>query len=210
MSFVYKKPIGVLAVFLILCLATLSYSQSSKESNINIENALSVYDFIEKLAGSRNFDITTNLTFDVIDGEQRKKISFSFDMKIKNLEIFTFYLKAPEVLKDIVIKYDIVSRKTDYVYKKYKSSEAIIQNVSQVNDVLISITDFLSTPLFDVTTMSKYIEFKPKNAQVLARFGVQPITVRLYVEKATPRRIEILNNKTDEKIALEFEKFVVK
>lgn len=210
MRSVYKNVIGVLALFLIICMATLSYSQSSKESNISMENALSVYDFIEKLAGSRNFDITTNLTFDVIDGEQRKKISFLFDMKIKNLEIFTFYLKAPEVLKDIVIKYDIVSRKTDYVYKQYKSSEATIQNVSQVNDVLISITDFLSTPLFDVTTMSKYIEFKPKNAQVLARFGVQPITVRLYVEKATPKRIEILNNKTDEKIVLEFEKFVVK
>ncbi len=205
-----KKSFNVFVFFILLFIASVvAYSQPSSQSQPSLGSSISVYEFIEKLAGSRNFDITTTLTFDILDGQQRKKIFFSFNMKINNLEVFTFYLKAPEILKDIVIKYDIFSRRVEYVYKQHKSVEPITQNLSQVNDALTSITDFLSTPLFDVTDMVKYIEFRPKNAQVLARFGVQPIKVRLYIEKATPKRIEILNDKSDEKIVLEFEKFIV-
>ncbi|MGC9772507.1 hypothetical protein [Fervidobacterium islandicum] len=190
---------------------SLGYSQTNSQSVLtkSVENGISVYNFIEKLAGSRNYDVSASLTFDIMDGQSHKKITFSFDMVVENLENFVFYLKAPEVIKDIVIQYDLISRRVEYKYKNFKSTENISSNVSQVGDVLTSITDFLSTPLFDVVHQSNYVEFKPKNAAILARFGVQPITVRLYTERDLPKKLEILYERTDEKVVLEFKKFII-
>uniref|UniRef100_A0A7V4NH83 DUF4390 domain-containing protein n=1 Tax=Fervidobacterium pennivorans TaxID=93466 RepID=A0A7V4NH83_FERPE len=202
--------VGII-VFLFTLFTSSVYAQNTSQlpQTKTSDDGMSVYGFIEKLAGNRNFNITTVLTFDVMDGQQHKRIAFSFDMVVKNLEKFTFYLKSPEVVKDIVIRYDIISRKVEYIYKNYKTTENVVPNVSQIGDILTSITDFLSTPLFNATYERDYIEFRPKNAAILARFGVQAITVRLYMEMELPKKIEILNDKTDEKVVLEFTKFVI-
>ncbi len=206
-TFLFAGIVGLLIILFTSFVHAQNASQLSQTKTS--DDGISVYGFIEKLAGNRNFNITTVLTFNVMDGQQRKRIAFSFDMVVKNLEKFTFYLKSPEVVKDIVIRYDIISRKVEYIYKNYKTTENVVPNVSQVGDILTSITDFLSTPLFNTAYGRDYVEFKPKNAAILARFGVQPITVRLYMERELPKKIEILNDKTDEKVVLEFTKFVI-
>jgi len=206
-TFFFAAIVGLL--FILFTSSVCAQNTSQLSHTKTSDDGISVYGFIEKLAGNRNFNISTVLTFDVFDGQQRKKIAFSFDLVIKNLEKFTFYLKSPEVVEDIVIQYDMISRKVEYVYKNYKTTENVLPNVSQVGDILTSITDFLSTPLFNATYGRDYVEFRPKNAAILARFGVQPITVRLYMERELPKKIEILNDKTNEKVVLEFTKFVI-
>ncbi|MEJ5256989.1 MAG: hypothetical protein WHS64_01920 [Fervidobacterium sp.] len=194
-----------------LVMVEFAFAQTNSKSSVN-DLSISVYDFIEKISGSRNYFISTILTFDVQDGQQRKKIEITFDLKVKNLEIFTFYIKSPKVFEDIVINYDIISKKVTYSYKKFSSTEELRDaslSSQQVGDLLTSITDFLSSPLFETMQKEGHIEFKPKNAAVLARFGVQPITVKLYIERSLPKKIEIVNDKSDEKITMEFPKFDV-
>ncbi len=194
-----------------LVMVEFAFAQTNSKSSVN-DLSISVYDFIEKISGSRNYFISTILTFDVQDGQQRKKIEITFDLKVKNLEIFTFYIKSPKVFEDIVINYDIILKKVTYSYKKFSSTEELRDaslSSQQVGDLLTSITDFLSSPLFETMQKEGHIEFKPKNAAVLARFGVQPITVKLYIERSLPKKIEIVNDKSDEKITMEFPKFDV-
>lgn len=193
--------------------ATTSTSKSTSNSNnSNSENSstgISVFGFIEKVAGQRDFFISTKLTFDMIDGTERKVFTVSFDMKIDNLEDFVFYLKEPNILKDIVIEYNMITGKVDYTYNNLKASQSLVTDVNQISGIIQSITDFLSTPMFDTKEVKGGVEFRPKNAQILSRFGVQPIVVLLYMSNNVPTKIEIGNDKTDEKVTLEFSKFVV-
>lgn len=174
------------------------------------ENGISVFGFIEKISGKRNFDITVKLIFDVISDEKRKLFSTYFEMKIVNLEEFTFTIKEPEILKDIVIKYNVLTKKAEYSYLKYKVTETFKAELPQISDLIQSLTDFLSSPLFESKNVKDGIEFRPRNFQVLARFGVQPIVVLLKMKDNVPQSIEIRNDKTDEKITLIFEKFVAR
>lgn len=177
----------------------------SQEKN----EGISVYGFIEKMAGQRDFSISVKLTFETLDGEKRKVFTTAFDMKVDNLENFNFKMKQPEILNGIVINYNIISKRIEYVYKNIKTSEIAKAETTQIGGIVQNITDFLSSPLFDAKEYKDYVEFRPKNFQVLSRFGVQPIIVRMYVKNDLPERIEITNDKTDEKVTLKFEKFII-
>ena len=144
----------------------------------------------------------------MIDGAERKVFTVSFDMQIDNLEDFVFYLKGPEILKGIIIEYNMVTGKVDYTYDNSKASQSLVSDVNQISGIIQSITDFLSTPMFDTRGKGRS-QFRPKNAQILTRFGVQPIVVSLYMSNNVPTKIEIRNDKTDEKVTLEFSKFVI-
>ncbi len=186
-----------------------SSSASSTVDSSNSSTGISVFGVIEKIAGQRDFFISTKLTFDMIDGTERKVFTVSFDMQIDNLEDFVFYLKGPEILKGIIIEYSMVTGKVDYTYNNSKASQSLVSDVNQISGIIQSITDFLSTPMFDTKEVKGGVEFRPKNAQILTRFGVQPIVVLLHVSNNVPTKIEIGNDKTDEKVTLEFSKFVI-
>jgi len=186
-----------------------SSSASSTVDSSNSSTGISVFGVIEKIAGQRDFFISTKLTFDMIDGAERKVFTVSFDMQIDNLEDFVFYLKGPEILKGIIIEYNMVTGKVDYTYDNSKASQSLVSDVNQISGIIQSITDFLSTPMFDTKEVKGGVEFRPKNAQILTRFGVQPIVVLLHVSNNVPTKIEIGNDKTDEKVTLEFSKFVI-
>lgn len=171
---------------------------------------ISIFDFIEQVSGKRNFEITVKLTFDVMSEGKQKVFSTYFDMKISNLEEFTFIIKEPEILKGIIIKYNLLTRKAEYSYSKYKVTETFKVELNQTAGMIQNITDFLSSPLFESKEVQNGIEFRPKNFQVLSRFGVQPIIVLLQMKNNVPEKIEIRNDKTDEKITLIFEKFIAK
>ncbi|HOP82112.1 MAG TPA: hypothetical protein PL174_02740 [Fervidobacterium sp.] len=186
-----------------------SSNASNTVDSSNSSTGISVFGFIEKIAGQRDFFISTKLTFDMIDGAERKVFTVSFDMQIDNLEDFVFYLKGPEILKGIIIEYNMVTGKVDYTYDNSKASQSLVSDVNQISGIIQSITDFLSTPMFDTKEVKGGVEFRPKNAQILTRFGVQPIVVSLYMSNNVPTKIEIGNDKTDEKVTLEFSKFVI-
>ena len=186
-----------------------SSNASNTVDSSNSSTGISVFGFIEKIAGQRDFFISTKLTFDMIDGAERKVFTVSFDMQIDNLEDFVFYLKGPEILKGIIIEYNMVTGKVDYTYDNSKASQSLVSDVNQISGIIQSITDFLSTPMFDTKEVKGGVEFRPKNAQILTRFGVQPIVVSLYMSNNVPKKIEIGNDKTDEKVTLEFSKFVI-
>ena len=186
-----------------------SSNASNTVDSSNSSTGISVFGFIEKIAGQRDFFISTKLTFDMIDGAERKVFTVSFDMQIDNLEDFVFYLKGPEILKGIIIEYNMVTGKVDYTYDNSKASQSLVSDVNQISGIIQSITDFLSTPMFDTKEVKGGVEFRPKNAQILTRFGVQPIVVLLHVSNNVPTKIEIGNDKTDEKVTLEFSKFVI-
>lgn len=186
-----------------------SSNASNTVDSSNSSTGISVFGFIEKIAGQRDFFISTKLTFDMIDGAERKVFTVSFDMQIDNLEDFVFYLKGPEILKGIIIEYNMVTGKVDYTYDNSKASQSLLSDVNQISGIIQSITDFLSTPMFDTKEVKGGVEFRPKNAQILTRFGVQPIVVSLYMSNNVPTKIEIGNDKTDEKVTLEFSKFVI-
>lgn len=186
-----------------------SSNASNTVDSSNSSTGISVFGFIEKIAGQRDFFISTKLTFDMLDGAERKVFTVSFDMQIDNLEDFVFYLKGPEILKGIIIEYNMVTGKVDYTYDNSKASQSLVSDVNQISGIIQSITDFLSTPMFDTKEVKGGVEFRPKNAQILTRFGVQPIVVSLYMSNNVPTKIEIGNDKTDEKVTLEFSKFVI-
>lgn len=169
----------------------------------------SIFEFIEKISGKRNFEIAVSLSFNVMNKEQMVNFTTSFDMKITNFENFTFFIKEPEILRDITIRYSLITRKIDYIYKKDKFSEHFKVELNQVTSIIQLITDFLSSPLFDVAQSKDGVIFKPKNFQLLSRFGVQPIIAHLKMKNGVPEIIEIKNDKTPEKITLTFEKFRV-
>ncbi|MGC8955336.1 MAG: hypothetical protein ACP5JS_04465 [Fervidobacterium sp.] len=205
---------GTLLIFSLLLIFAFTFISSSytyaQETNPDSQTTgQSVYGFIEKMAGKRNFFISVRLVFDVLDGKKRKVFTVDFDMKINNLEDFTFSFKKPETLNGIVVKYNVITKKTDYTYKNTKISESVRADVGQVGGILQNITDFLSSPLFEAKEYKSYTEFRPKNFQILSRFGVQPIIVRLYFLNNLPQKIEISNDKTDEKVTLFFDKFLV-
>ncbi|HQO04990.1 MAG TPA: hypothetical protein PKW84_02580 [Fervidobacterium sp.] len=186
-----------------------SSNASNTVDSSNSSTGISVFGFIEKIAGQRDFFISTKLTFDMIDGAERKVFTVSFDMQIDNLEDFVFYLKGPEILKGIIIEYNMVTGKVDYTYDNSKASQSLVSDVNQISGIIQSITDFLSTPMFDTKEVKGGVEFRPKNSQILTRFGVQPIVVSLSMSNNVPTKIEIGNDKTDEKVTLEFPKFVI-
>jgi len=215
-----RRVIFVLSMLLIVIflsssvVAQTSTSKSSSNASNTVDSSnsstgISVFGFIEKIAGQRDFFISTKLTFDMIDGAEMKVFTVSFDMQIDNLEYFVFYLKGPEILKGIIIEYNMVTGKVDYTYDNSKASQSLVSDVNQISGIIQSITDFLSTPMFDTKEVKGGVEFRPKNAQILTRFGVQPIVVSLYMSNNVPTKIEIGNDKTDEKVTLEFSKFVI-
>lgn len=169
----------------------------------------SVYDIIERVAGKRDFSATVVLTFDVLDGNSRKVTTLKFDMRSENLEVFTFTFASPEILRGITITYDLVGRKISYRYGNVVLTQPQVPPAVQVSSIVQSITDFLSSPVFEVKEEKNEVIFTPKNAQILARFGVQPIRVTLQLDKGLPRLIKITNGKNDEKIMLEFENFKI-
>jgi len=198
-----KKYIAVLLFF---SMSISILGQQKSDDNMGI----SIFDFIEQVSGKRNFEITVKLTFDVMSEGKQKVFSTYFDMKISNLEEFTFIIKEPEILKGIIIKYNLLTRKAEYSYSKYKVTETFKVELNQTAGMIQNITDFLSSPLFESKEVQNGIEFRPKNFQVLSRFGVQPIIVLLQMKNNVPEKIEIRNDKTDEKITLIFEKFIAK
>lgn len=169
----------------------------------------SIYQVIERVAGQRDFSATVALTFDVRDGNLRKVTSFKFDMQSRNLEVFTFHFHSPEVLRDISVTYDLIARRVTYRHGEVTISEPQTGSAVQVSSIVQSITDFLSTPVFDVREVKDEIVFVPKNAQILVRFGVQPVRVTLRLEKGLPKVLKITNGKEGESVTLEFEKFRV-
>lgn len=197
---------NLLIVISLFVLITITFAQPKTVD----ESGVSIFGFIEQISGKRNFDITVKLTFDVIDYGKRKVFSTYFDMKIVNLEDFTFFIKGPEILKGITIKYNLLTKKVEYIYSKHKVTETFKAELNQTANIIQNITDFLSSPLFESKQVSNGIEFRPKNFQVLSRFGVQPIIVLLQMKNNIPEKIEIKNDKTDEKITLNFEKFIAK
>lgn len=201
----YSNFYKTLIVIFLLFISSLPIKMFSQEKN----EGISVYGFIEKMAGQRDFSISVKLTFETLDGEKRKVFTTAFDMKVDNLENFNFKMKQPEILNGIVINYNIISKRIEYVYKNIKTSEIAKAETTQIGGIVQNITDFLSSPLFDAKEYKDYVEFRPKNFQVLSRFGVQPIIVRMYVKNDLPERIEITNDKTDEKVTLKFEKFII-
>ncbi|HOJ94579.1 MAG TPA: hypothetical protein PK390_05025 [Fervidobacterium nodosum] len=207
MSFLrnYSNFYKTLIVIFLLFISSLPIKMFSQEKN----EGISVYGFIEKMAGQRDFSISVKLTFETLDGEKRKVFTTAFDMRVDNLENFNFKMKQPEILDGIVINYNVISKKIEYVYKNIKTSEIAKAETTQIGEIVQNITDFLSSPLFDAKEYKDYVEFRPKNFQVLSRFGVQPIIVRMYVKNDLPERIEITNDKTDEKVTLKFEKFII-
>ncbi|MEM5872136.1 MAG: hypothetical protein QW051_04655 [Candidatus Aenigmatarchaeota archaeon] len=196
--------------FVILILFSLTFGSVLAQQQPNNESGISIFGFIEQISGKRNFDITVKLTFDVIADGKRKLFSTYFDMKVVNLESFTFVIKEPEILKGITIKYDLFTKKAEYSYSKHKVTETFKAELNQTASMIQNITDFLSSPLFESKQVPNGIEFRPKNFQVLSRFGVQPIIVLLQMKNNIPEKIEIKNDKTDEKITLIFEKFIAK
>ncbi len=122
-----------------------SSNASNTVDSSNSSTGISVFGFIEKIAGQRDFFISTKLTFDMIDGAERKVFTVSFDMQIDNLEDFVFYLKGPEILKGIIIEYNMVTGKVDYTYDNSKASQSLVSDVNQISGIIQSITDFLST-----------------------------------------------------------------
>jgi len=201
----YSNFYKTLIVIFLLFISSLPIKMFSQEKN----EGISVYGFIEKMAGQRDFSISVKLTFETLDGEKRKVFTTAFDMRVDNLENFNFKMKQPEILDGIVINYNVISKKIEYVYKNIKTSEIAKAETTQIGEIVQNITDFLSSPLFDAKEYKDYVEFRPKNFQVLSRFGVQPIIVRMYVKNDLPERIEITNDKTDEKVTLKFEKFII-
>lgn len=194
----------------IILLSLILFSSIFAQEKTLSESGISIFGFIEQVSGKRNFEITVKLIFDVLDNEKRKTFSTYFDMKVVNLEDFTFFIKEPEILKGITVKYNLFSRKVEYIYSKYKVTESFKAELNQTTGIIQNITDFLSSPLFESKQVQNGIEFRPKNFQVLSRFGVQPIIVLLQMKNNLPEKIEIKNDKTDEKITLIFEKFVAK
>lgn len=68
-------------------LVRVSSNASNTVDSSNSSTGISVFGFIEKIAGQRDFFISTKLTFDMIDGAERKVFTVSFDMQIDNLKI---------------------------------------------------------------------------------------------------------------------------
>ncbi len=203
-----KSHFNFYKTFFIIFLLFISFwpiKMFSQEKN----EGVSIYGFIEKMAGQRDFSISVKLTFETLDVEKRKFFTTAFDMKVDNLENFNFKMRQPEILSGIVINYNLISRKIEYVYKNIKTSEIVKSEITQIGGIIQNVTDFLSSPLFDAKEYKDYVEFRPKNFQVLSRFGVQPIVVRMYVKNDLPKRIEITNDKTDEKVTLNFENFFI-
>lgn len=196
----------ILILFLFLVFSIDIFAQQKDVT----ESGVSIFGFIEQISGKRNFDITVKLTFDVISDGKRKVFTTYFDMNVLNLEDFTFIIKEPEILKGIKIRYNFLTKKAEYIYSNYKVTETFKVELNQTANMIQNITDFLSSPLFESRQIQNGIEFRPKNFQVLSRFGVQPIIVLLNMKNNLPEKIEIKNDKTDEKITLFFEKFVVK
>lgn len=191
-------------------LAQTKPSSSDKSGIKNEEDyqGISIFEFIEKISGKRDFDLIISLTFDIINNNnQRINFTARFEMKIVNFEDFTFHIFKPQILEDVIINYNLVTRKIHYIYRDNKVSENFKMELNQTSSLVQSITDFLSSPLFDVTQSKDTVIFKPKNFQILSRFGVQPIIVHLKIKNNIPESIEIRNDKTNEKITLAFEKF---
>lgn len=206
------RLISLLLALIISTLPLLSFAQSKNSAQTKPTNnqvGISIFNFVEKLAGNRDFSATIVLTFDVLDNNERKVTKIAFDMDVKNLERFTFIIHQPKILEGIRITYDLVGRKTEYRYGKIVLTEPQNIVLGQTASLVQSITDFLSTPLFDVKETPTEILFTPKNAAFLARFGVLPIKVSLKLKDGMPSVVKIFNDKTDEKITLEFLMFRV-
>ncbi|ODN29744.1 hypothetical protein [Fervidobacterium thailandense] len=208
-----SKLLNLLLVLLIITSPLLSIAQTKGSAQTNQTNnqvGISIFNFVEKIAGNRNFSATIVLTFDVLDNNERKVTKLAFNMDVTNLERFTFDIQQPKILEGIKITYDLVSRKTEYRYGKIVLTEPQTVALGQTASLVQSITDFLSTPLFDVKETPTEILFTPKNAAFLARFGVLPIKVSLKLNNGLPSMIKIFNDKTDEKITIEFSNFSLK
>lgn len=195
---------------------TYAFAQTKPSSSdkLNIKQqedyeGISIFEFIEKISGKRDFEFLISLNFDIINNNNNNRVNFTakFEMKIVNFEDFTFHIFKPQILEDVIINYSLVTRKINYIYRENKVSENFKMELNQTSSLVQSITDFLSSPLFDVTQSKDTVIFKPKNFQILSRFGVQPIIVYLKIKNDVPESIEIRNDKTDEKITLTFEKF---
>ncbi len=139
----------------------------------------------------------------------RKTTILGFDLTVENLEIFQIKLLKPNIFEGITIRYDRIRGIVKYSYEKNEIISKVSSEVVNTSEIITSILDFLSTPVFDVNTTKTYTEFVPKNAAVLSRFGVVPIKVRLFVEKDLPKKIVLMNDKTDETVSLEFKKFII-
>ncbi len=193
-------------VFVLIFLNLVIFSTNTSQTSL-----ASVFGFIEKMSGSRNFQIELSMKFDVDDlsvkPPVRKSTVLGFELMIQNLDIFQIKLLKPEIFEGIIITYDKIKGTIKYSYEKSEIISKIGSDVFNTSDVIVSILDFLSTPVFDVNTTKTYTEFIPKNSAVLSRFGVIPIKVRLYVEKDTPKKIVLMNDKTDETISIELKKF---
>lgn len=209
------KTIRVLRLLLILTITTsplfffAQTKSSTQTKQMNNQFGISIFNFVEKVAGNRDFSATVVLTFDVLDSSERKVTKIAFDMDVKNLERFVFIIHQPKILEGIRITYDLVGRRTEYKYGKIVLTEPQTIALGQTASLVQSITDFLSTPLFDVKETPTEILFTPKNAAFLARFGVLPIKVSLKLKDGMPSVVKIFNDKTDEKIMLEFLMFRV-
>ncbi len=188
----------------LLCLTTFVFADSSLTS---------VFGFIEKMAGSRDFFMEIYMKFDVDDisvkPAVRKTAILGFDLTVENLDVFQIKLLKPNIFEGITVRYDRIRGIVKYSYEKNEVISKASSELVSTTDIITSILDFLSTPIFDVNTTKAYTEFVPKNATVLSRFGVVPIRVRLYVEKDLPKKIVLMNDKTDETVSLEFKKFII-
>ncbi|EKF49283.1 hypothetical protein H17ap60334_05854 [Thermosipho africanus H17ap60334] len=169
-----------------------------------------MFNFIENIAGKRDFFIYGTLHFDVYDQNNKNLQSdITLDATIVNLEHFYLQIYKPEFLKDIQIEFNSLTKTTYYKYSNYKVVDVSAIDLDYIYEILKTIFSFLSSSLFTIYEDQENLTLIPAGAPFLKRLGLEPTKISVYFDKDSLKKIMFTTDDSTENITITFDKFQI-
>ncbi|SHH19311.1 hypothetical protein [Thermosipho atlanticus] len=178
-------------------------------SSISFSEPL-IFNFIKSFSGKRDFFISTEIIFDVMD-EQKSEFhtNISLEATIINLEKFTVKFLAPEFLKDIEIEFNALNNISVFKYQNNTNSEVSNYTIDSIYEIFKTASDFLSSSVFRVSETKNGLIFSPTGYPFLKRLGLEPTKINITLTEDGFDEIVFSTDDSTETVTIKFKQFKI-
>ncbi|GAB4310222.1 MAG: hypothetical protein Kow0084_06430 [Pseudothermotoga elfii] len=167
-----------------------------------------IFDFVQSIAGCRDFYAQFQILARVKSGEDYQNLSMSAEAAIRNLEDFYLLIKEPVVLSDLSFVYIARTKRLYSSFPGYIDMENIEIPVENILTIFESIFKILQTPLVITKFDDNSITISPTS--FVLNQASEPVIFKLKIEEGNLKEFTMTTSKSnDEYIKIQINKLIL-
>ncbi len=162
-----------------------------------------ILDFVERVAGCKDFVTKLRLNARVFQGANEYNFSLFVDLAVRNQEDFFLEIKEPSELAGLKFWYYGRTKRLYFESLGYVSMENIELPVSTFVSLFELLFKILQTPLTSLNIEKDTVTVKP--APALTAQAKEPLLIKLIFQDGLVKQIVLTSNNPEEFVRLTFE-----